>query len=289
MSEGRMQVFLLGDDEQGPFVLLSAFPPSDRPMELGVAHGHDSDNWRITLLGESHMGTASYGAGQFRFQDGGVPYGPDDHATGPEGGYHLIMFGDRRGFPVKPVKSELKESFKQAALKSSERLAIPILDPYPAEAHGLRTSLGKTKKGGGLEGSFHDSESWIEVRPGVRGAIALLGTPEAGPIILLLKCEPGAVAAPPCEWSTEVLMMVVEGSCAIDDDSLELGDVRIQLPEQPLGTVRAGSAGLSLVVLIADRRSFPPRDINGPGAGTWERALHGVIDDLLRDLSSSAT
>jgi hypothetical protein len=256
-------------------------------MELGAAHGHDSDNWRITLLGESHMGTASYGAGEFRFQDGGVPYGPDDHATGPEGGYHLIMFGDRRGFPIKPVKSELKESFKQAAIKSSERLAIPILDPYPADAHGLRTTMGRTNKGGGLEGSFHDTESWTDVVPGVRGAIALLGTPEAGPILLLLQCEPGVVAAPACEWSTEVLMMVVEGSCVIDDHALGLGDVRIQLPEQPAGAVRAGPAGLSLVVLIADRRSFPPRNVNGGGAAPWVTAVHGVIDDLRRELASS--
>src|SRR5205823_252902 len=101
------------------------------PIPTGTAHGHDSDSWRMSLLGESHMGTATYGPGEFRFQQGGKPYGKDDFAAGPNGGYHLVMFADRRGFRTRPVKKELEPIIKPQDDRAARALGIGLVEPYP--------------------------------------------------------------------------------------------------------------------------------------------------------------
>ena len=71
-------------------------------MPLSFAHAHASDNWRISVRGTTNMGRDTYEQGQFRFHDGGVPYASDNFAWGPDGGYGIIMFADRRGFAIRP-------------------------------------------------------------------------------------------------------------------------------------------------------------------------------------------
>jgi hypothetical protein len=49
------------------------------------------------------MGPARYGPGEFRFQQGWKPYGADGVAAGPDGGWTVLMFADRRGVRVPGV------------------------------------------------------------------------------------------------------------------------------------------------------------------------------------------
>ena len=100
---------MVGDEQCGPFVVLSYVEPSDEQMPLSFAHAHASDNWRISVRGTTNMGRDTYEQGQFRFHDGGVPYASDNFAWGPDGGYGIIMFADRRGFAIRPVKAEIAE------------------------------------------------------------------------------------------------------------------------------------------------------------------------------------
>ena len=88
---------MVGDDHCGPFVVLSYVEPSDEQMPLSFSHSHPSDNWRISVRGTTNMGRDTYGQGQFRFHEGGVPYASDNFAWGPDGGYGIIMFADRQG------------------------------------------------------------------------------------------------------------------------------------------------------------------------------------------------
>jgi len=90
---------MIGDDDCGPFVALSYVEPTSEQMPLSFAHAHASDNWRISVRGTTNMGRDAYEQGQFRFHDGGVPYASDNFAWGPDGGYGIIMFADRRGLP----------------------------------------------------------------------------------------------------------------------------------------------------------------------------------------------
>src|SRR5581483_1448400 len=98
---------MAGDDQCGPFVVLSYVEPTEEQMPLSFAHAHASDNWRISVRGTTNMGTDTYEQGQFRFHAGGVPYASDNFAWGPDGGYGIIMFADRRGFAIRPVKAEI--------------------------------------------------------------------------------------------------------------------------------------------------------------------------------------
>ena len=84
-------------------------------MPLSFAHAHASDNWRISVRGTTNMGRDTYEQGQFRFHDGGVPYASDNFAWGPEGGYGIIVFADRRGFAIRPVKAEIAERIMPVA------------------------------------------------------------------------------------------------------------------------------------------------------------------------------
>jgi hypothetical protein len=106
---------MVGDDRCGPFIVLSYVEPTEEQMPLSFAHAHASDNWRISVRGTTNMGRDTYEQGQFRFHDGGVPYASDNFAWGPDGGYGIIMFADRRGFAIRPVKAEIAERGHAAA------------------------------------------------------------------------------------------------------------------------------------------------------------------------------
>ncbi len=114
---GRILPIMIGDEEAGPLVVLSCFPPMDEQMPLSFAHAHASDNWRISIRGTTNMGRDAYEEGQFRFHDGGVPYPCDNYAWGPEGGFGIIMFADRRGFAIRPVKESIAEKIVPGSLR----------------------------------------------------------------------------------------------------------------------------------------------------------------------------
>lgn len=282
VTGARSTTIMMGDPDAGPLISLAWFPPIEEDMARGWAHGHDSDNWRITLLGESHMGRESYGAGEFRFQNGGQPYGNDDYAGGPEGGYHLVMFGDRRGFPVRPVKQDYRAQAAEMAERGAAGLGITILDPYPAEEQGVQTNLGTPDKAGKVEGTFAEAASWPELVRGVTIAAGLVGESERGPVILLLQAKAGATARPACTFATEVLHMIVKGSCTIGADALRLGDVRLQEADAPSPAIVAGPDGLSLVLVVGDRREIQPEVEAPEEAMAWVGAVDLLVSGLAR-------
>jgi len=49
------------------------------------------------------MGKYAYTQSQFRFQDGGIPFPGDNLEWGPAGGYGIVAFAGRRGWPICPV------------------------------------------------------------------------------------------------------------------------------------------------------------------------------------------
>jgi hypothetical protein len=284
---GKRIVLLLGDAKVGPFVLLAYMPRMDDPMERGDAHGHDSDNWRITLLGESHMGPATYRPGQFRFQVGGQAYGPDDFATGPDGGYHLVMFGDRRGFPIRPVKQASVPAMEKRNIKAAERYGIALPDSFPVDERGLVTNIGVPDRAGKIEGDYAEASEWPSLTGGIRAAAALFGHPLAGPLLLLLRCNPGVIALPARAFDTEILLMVVEGACRIGESALEMGDMRLQESRTIGPPIVAGDEGLSLYVLFADRRGVAHDGNETTDGAAWTASVKQVVYGLERQLASS--
>ncbi|HEX4903796.1 MAG TPA: hypothetical protein VFV42_13345, partial [Acidimicrobiales bacterium] len=192
---------MMGDANCGPFIVLSYVEPSDEQMPLSFAHAHASDNWRISVRGTTNMGRDTYEQGQWRFHDGGVPYASDNFAWGPDGGYGIIMFADRRGFAIRPVKAEIAERVTPEQEASGAFLGIDMQDPCPG-APAIATTMGATTRAH-LDGGFDQSGEWDEIAPGVRLAAGLLGEPTAGPVLVFLDGAAGAELVPARSIGTE--------------------------------------------------------------------------------------
>src|SRR5262249_10104192 len=153
------------------------------------------------IEGTLSMGSRRYGPGEFRFQEGGKPYGADDYAWGPQGGQSVVMIADRRGTTLRPVNPDHIEKARERGRKFFQWLGIDVPEVYPGSP-GVVSSLGKADKGGAIEGSFHDANSWANLAPGLRGFISLVGDHESGPIVLTLAGEPGTPMLPDTIFGT---------------------------------------------------------------------------------------
>ena len=252
-TAGRLVLALFGHETEGPMFLLAETAPTGEDPPRTPAHGHESDTFRISLIGTSFMGPESYGPGEFRWQVGGRPYGADSYANGTDGGYHLVMFGDRRGFPTKVVKKELQPHFteRDAALQGLFGIEPPV--PYPVEGRGVATSTGTVDKAGKVNGSFAEAADWDEVEPGLRVHSGVMGHQELGPLLVMARAEAGTEVLPSTALSTEVLVMVVSGSLSIGDRVYEQGDCRIQASTAALPALVAGPDGADVTIVVGDR------------------------------------
>lgn len=276
---------LVGDDHCGPFVVLSYVEPMDEMMPLGFAHHHASDNWRISVRGTTNMGRDTYEQGQFRFHDGGVPYASDNFTWGPEGGYGIIMFADRRGFAIKPVKAEIAATVVPVQEAAGALLGIDVQDPCPG-APSIATTMGPTERAH-LDGGFDSSASWDEIAPGVRMAAGVAGEPDCGPVLVFLDCAAGAEAVPARVLGTEVIVAPIAGSVDAAGTSLAEGDVRLEEGDVEHPALVAGADGAQLVLIVADRRALGSALDQGTLAGALGASLSTVLPKLLGDLAAA--
>jgi hypothetical protein len=278
---------MLGDERCGPFVVLSYVEPSEEQMPLSFAHAHASDNWRISVRGTTNMGRDTYEQGQFRFHDGGVPYASDNFAWGPDGGYGIIMFADRRGFAIRPVKADIAEKVVPAQEAAGAMLGIDMQDPCPG-APAIATTMGGTTRAH-LDGGFDTSDQWDEIAPGVRMAAGIAGEPVGGPVLVFLDGAPGCEVVSRRVLGTETIVAPVSGSIDAAGTTLAQGDVRLEEADVEQPALVAGPDGVQLVLILADRRALRSALDDGTFAGALGAALSTVLPKLLRDLPSPAS
>jgi len=273
---------LLGDEACGPFVVLSYVEATDEQMPLSFAHAHASDNWRISVRGTTNMGRDTYEQGQFRFHDGGVPYASDNFAWGPDGGFGIIMFADRRGFAILPVKAEIAERVGPEQEVAGMFLGIDMQDPCPG-APAIATTMGPTARAH-LDGGFDATEQWDEIAPGVRMAAGLAGEPTCGPVLVFLDAAPGTEVVPARSIGTEMIVAPVSGSVAAAGVSLVQGDVRVEEAGVDHPALVAGPDGAQLVVIFGDRRALRSALADGTMAGPLSAGLATRLDELQSQL-----
>jgi hypothetical protein len=269
---------MIGDETCGPFVALSYVEPTDVQMPLSFAHAHASDNWRISVRGTTNMGRDTYEEGQFRFHDGGVPYASDNFAWGPEGGYGIIVFADRRGFAILPVKAEIAERVTPAQEAAGTFLGIDMQNPCPG-APAIATTMGPTVRSH-LDGGFDTSEQWDEIAPGVRMAAGLAGEPTGGPVLVFLNGAAGTEVLPVRSIGSETIVAPVSGSIDVGGTTLTQGDVRVEESGTDHPAVVAGPDGVQLVVVVGDRRALHSALADGTVAGPLGLALSTVLAEL---------
>ena len=269
---------MVGDDQCGPFIVLSYVEPMNEQMPLSFAHAHASDNWRITIRGTTNMGRDTYAQGQFRFHDGGVPYASDNFAWGPEGGYGMIMFADRRGFAIRPVSAEIAARVTPEQEAGGAALGIDMQDPCPG-APAIATTMGPTTRAH-LDGGFDSCAEWDEIAPGVRMAVGIAGEPTSGPVLVFLDCAVGCEAVPARSVDTETVVAPVSGSIDAAGTTMAQGDVRLDEAGTDQPALIAGPDGAQLVTVFADRRALRSALDGGAITGALGAALARVLPDL---------
>ena len=247
----------IGDATCGPVMFFFAVQPGiDLPES--PAHGHASDNWRMSMRGVLPMGRERYGPGDFRFQQGWKPYGSDSMSTGPHGGWAALVFGDRRGTKIRPVREEEGYFPDETSICEWAHLAGDQASDDPRAGSGpagLVTSAGEIS-GARVNGSFAAAGLWPEVGDGIRAIGALMGDAGCGPVMVHADVAPGCLASPAGVLQTEVIRLVVAGSCTVGSETYEAGDIRIQDSGARCEAVAAGAEGLHEVVLYGDRRAL---------------------------------
>ena len=269
---------MIGDERCGPFVVLSYVDPTDVQMPLSFAHAHASDNWRISVRGTTNMGRDSYEQGQFRFHDGGVPYASDNFAWGPEGGYGIIMFADRRGFAILPVKADIAERVAPEQEVAGAFLGIDMQNPCPG-APAIATTMGPTARAH-LDGGFDTSGQWDAIAPGVRMAAGIAGEPTCGPVLVFLDGAAGTEVVPVRSIGSETIVAPVSGSIDVAGATMTQGDVRVEEAGVDHPALVAGPDGAQLVVIFGDRRALRSALAEGTMAGAMGAALATVLDEL---------
>lgn len=274
---------MIGDEHCGPFVALSYVAPCEEQMPLSFAHAHASDNWRISVRGTTNMGRDAYVQGQWRFHDGGVPYASDNFAWGPDGGYGIIVFADRRGFAIEPVKESIAAKVAPQQEMTGKLLGIDMQSPCPG-APAIATTMGLTERAH-LNGGFESAASWDEIAAGVRMSVGIAGEPDAGPVLVFLDCAAGAEAIGARTLGSETLLAPVNGSVVAGVTTLAQGDVRLEEADVAQPALVAGDDGAQLVVLFGDRRALRAAIDGGTLSGALAPALADTLPKLLGDLA----
>jgi hypothetical protein len=258
---------LLGDEAAGLAIMVTVTPPG---LELprGPGHSHHTDTWRMSVRGSMHMGPLTFRETEnFRFQVAGVSYGGDDLAWGPEGGWGLTLFGDRRGCRMTYVAKDLQGE-ADFINQGMEAWFGVERDDSLGPMRGLSTSLGSVPRSGAVEGSFTDVDEWHPGGPGMSMSQGLLGDPFVGPVVALLRWdEAGELEGD--TFGTEVLHLVVDGSLRIGVHELQRGDMLVVPAGEAHPGIAARSHGCRMLIVLGDR--------SGLGCGNpepeWVRRL----------------
>jgi hypothetical protein len=291
-----MPIFIgIGDRVSGPLIGLFFDAPSTPeqlagPTDLTPAHGHPSDNFRIVMKGELWVGQERYHHGEFRLQRSGRPYGSDGDAPDVEGNWRVIMFGDRRGFGVRPTNPELRAKLSSPEAVAQTKayfgaLLTDILDDRDDGVEGLVTTIDKPfSKLGHIDGSFTESDTWTPIGDGAHAAVNLLSLHDIGPVVMLQRTPAGAVATPAATFASDVFRCVIAGSHQRAGVTVQMGDTRTQTAGVPWDPVVAGPDGLDELIVIGDRRDAIPM-VEHDEAG-WAAGLDAIVAGLRPGLDS---
>jgi hypothetical protein len=290
-SDRNRLVVLMGDPTSGPLVTLSDIDPGDprntpsrlRRLKLKalsilpeqvqqilramvsqrLTHHHRTDTFRMQVKDDPEQciifGSKRYGFGDFRLQPGMIRY----REWSSHGGcLELEFYADRRGEP--PIEDDVWAIDDESVVRSRsaggtflsqvhhfhtrDEDVIPGTLAYTATASVPRT---------GLTGSI-DDDGWAVLSDGSKVAALFMGVPRTGPMVVLSHNTPGAVEAPAGTYPTEMLRLILKGTCSIGDRSFGPGSWRVTDANVTQGPVVHGPEGSMQLLFLADRRGWLP-------------------------------
>jgi hypothetical protein len=287
----------MGDPTAGPLVGLFYDAPSTpeqlaEPPDLAPAHSHPCDNFRVVMKGELWVGQERYHHGEFRLQRTGRPYGRDGDAPDPEGNWRIIFFADRRGHRVRPTNQQLRAEYASADAITrtkahfGEVLPVVLADEDDG-VDGLVTTVDKPfSRLGHIDSSFDESDGWEPVGDGGRLAVTLMGVHDVGPVVLLQRTPPGAVATPAVTFGSDVFRCVIRGTYQRTGETVSMGDTLTRAEGREWDEVVAGPDGLDEVIIVGDRRGAHPESTGANAA--WAATVGDLVTRLQADLGALA-
>jgi hypothetical protein len=277
----RSFTFDFGDPTAGPSVQLGLMTPVegealDWKHAIDPVHHHGSDQFRVISGGEWNLAGKPITAGGYAFQESGWVY--QEH-PGPGGAaWVALVMGDRRGTPSTLRFARDRDTLFAAGADYGEPPPGSPPYPHPAGPKGIAaiaTTAGFCEKGY-LLGTIADLAE-DETAPTMTG---LLGDATVGPVVHLLKSGSNDAAIPACTYPTELLLIVVRGSCRVGPTEYRGGDLRVQQADAAMEPLVGGPDGLEAVLIVADRRARPVPTANAAPPDWMFDA-----DSVLRDLS----
>jgi hypothetical protein len=282
--ESPNQWFVVGDPDSGPTVMLGAMPAFPKDLWFD-SHFHGSDQFRAVIKGEFLVQRRRMKAGDFGYQESGMPY-REGVSGAQEGCWMFAIHGNWRGARSTRVRSDGSFVLPRLSENQLDRWAETPDDPcwwnVPGGNKGivaLKTTLGPIR-GGFVWGNFDDAQISRPLAQGVTFTAGLFGLPETGPILLTIKAAADCVAAPAAVYGTEIVCAVIRGSAKIGDKLYKAGELRIQNAGVPLDAVVSGPDGLNMVYLIADRRHRPKPSNDDPVFRPWQETIESIYSEL---------
>ncbi|MCM3920926.1 hypothetical protein ND748_04435 [Frankia sp. AiPs1] len=207
-------ILRMGDPDAGPVVAMSIegrIFPRKAPVHL-----HKSDSFRMALGEPIRVGGTSYAHGEFRLQRADAFYGPE-YWSDEVGTNQLLLMADRRG--LKPYLTDAQlQRLADTALADDVSLEGVAMLPRDADVpHAIANSFGAALRPSHFDAGFTDTTGWSTLRDGSRLAAVALGHRESGVLLLCWDRPPGAAALPAFRLGADLVRLVVEGSCRIDD------------------------------------------------------------------------
>ena len=277
-------VFGFGDHDSGPRVSLTIerrLYPRKAPI-----HMHKSDTFRMALGEPIIVGRTSYCHSEFRLQETDTFYGPELW-TDEVGTNQLLIIADRRGAKPYLAAPERQGLVDQAVADDATVASVAMHERDARIEHHIVNNIGAQLHAGHWDAGFTMTGSWPELADGTRLAVIAFGEAESGPLLLCWDRPPGAVALPEIAVDTDVLRLIVHGSCILD--GIERGRLgfRLQAAGVPCSSSKPGSHGVRELWCLASRSGLPMR-IDSAGSSEDSEAImaqvSAEIETVLRPL-----
>ncbi|UUZ66406.1 hypothetical protein LP417_32730 (plasmid) [Polaromonas sp. P1-6] len=262
--------FLLGDPMSGPMARILSFPPGRESVRVNgkaYAHHHRTDTFRVAL-GPQPMQTRILG----EWLDHGdfVLRGANDNyveKSGGRGAILLLVSADRRGYH--PVYSDADREDAESTLDETASLVFGDNMPH-FHQRDEDAILGPEASFAGLQtqqpvlfGSMPDDETWHKLSDGSKVGAVFMADPVSGTLILLSNNTPNAMESPAGQYQTDMVRLVLSGSCSVGDRAYSAGDFRFTSQGNDEGEIVHGPTGSTQILIFGDRRGWLPQMANG--------------------------
>lgn len=262
--------FLLGDPMTGPMARFLSFPPGRESVRVNgkaYAHHHRTDTFRVAL-GPQPMQTRILG--QWLDHGDFVLRGANDvyvEKSGGRGAILLLVSADRRGYH--PVYGEADREEAESTLDESSSIVFGENIPHFHERDedvisGPETSFAALEaQKPVLFGSMSNDEDWLGLSDGSKVGAVFMADPVSGTLILLSKNAPNAQEAPAGRYQSDMVRLVLSGSCSVGDRVYSTGDFRFTRAGTDEGAIVHGPGGSTQILIFGDRRGWLPQVPNG--------------------------